>query len=68
MTMNISPACISTEVKERIEPPLIPLVKKEPDKVNEYDIINIKMRQNPSDADSEKYELKIVTFDHGQPE
>ena len=26
------------------------------------------MRQNPSDADSEMYELKIVTFEHGQPE
>ena len=66
--MNISPVWLSAEVQARIEPPPIPLVKKEPDKVNEYDIINIKMRQNPSDADSEKYELKIVTFDHGQPE
>ena len=26
------------------------------------------MRQNPSDADSETYKLKIVTFEHVQPE
>ena len=26
------------------------------------------MRQNPSDADSETYKLKIFTFEHGQSE
>ena len=26
------------------------------------------MRQNPSDATSETYELKIITFEHGQLE
>ena len=26
------------------------------------------MCQNPSDVASETYELKIVTFEHGQPE
>ena len=48
--------------------PPISLVKKEPKNVNEYDIINIKMCRNLSDANSETYELKIVTFEHGQPE
>ena len=66
--MNISPVWLSAEVQARIEPPLIPLIKKYPKEVNEYDIINIKMRQNPSDVASEIYELKIVTFKHVQPE
>ena len=26
------------------------------------------MRQKPSDANAEAYELKIITFEHGQPE
>ena len=44
------------------------MINKDPPESNEYDIINIKMRQNPSDAVSETYELKIFTFEHGQPE
>ena len=66
--MKISPIWISAEVQKRIKPPSNHVVKKEPDKVNEYVIIKIKMRRNPSDANSETYELKIVTFEHGQPE
>ena len=66
--MNISPVWLSAEVQARIEPPPIPLVKKEPDKVNEYDIININMRKKTSNTDSETYKLKTVNFEHGQPE
>ena len=47
---------------------MIPLGKKEPNKVNKYAIIKIKMRQNQSDADSETYKIKIGTFENGQPE
>ena len=66
--MKISPVRISAEVQARIKPPTIALVMREPNKVNEYDIIKINMRRNPSGADSEMYKLKIVTFEHGQPE
>ena len=66
--MKIYPAWISAEVQARIEPPPIPLIKKEPPESNEYAIIKIKMHQNPLDAASETYTLKIVTFEHGQPE
>ena len=58
-TMKISPVWISADAQQRIKPPPIPIM---------YDIINIKMRQNPSTADSETYKLKIITFEHGQPE
>ena len=60
--MNISPVWISAEVQVRIEPPPIPLINKETKEVNKYDIIKIKMSQNPSDVASEIYKLKIVTF------
>ena len=59
---------ISAEVQAHIDPPPIPIIKKDPPEFNEYDIINIKMRQNPSDAASEMYKLNIVTFENGQPE
>ena len=51
-----------------IEPPPIPLIKKETDDASKCDIIKIKMLWNPSDVDSEMYELNIATFEHGQPE
>ena len=66
--MNISPVLLSAEVQARIEPLPIPIVKKKPNEANKYDIIKIKMLRNPSDAKSEIYELKIITFEHGQPE
>ena len=66
--MKISPVWIGVEVQARINPPHIPLIKKDPINIIEYDIIKIKMRRNPSKAASETYELKIFTFDHGQPE
>ena len=59
---------MSSEVQARIEPPSIPIIKKETDHFSECDIIKIKMCQNPSDANSERYELMIATFEHGQPE
>ena len=66
--MKNYPAWISAEVQARIKPPPIPLIKKDPLEANEYDVIKIKMRRNPSDAASKTYKLKIVTFEHGQPE
>ena len=66
--MNISPPWISAEIQEQIEPTPILLINKEPKEVKEYDIIKIKICQNPSVAASETYEMKIVTFEHGQPE
>ena len=66
--MNTSPICLSAELQAWINPPPITLIKKEPDNVNEYDIIKIKILWNLSDANSETYELKIVTFEHDQPE
>ena len=44
------------------------LVRKEPNEVDNYDITKINMRQNPSNAEWEMYELKIIIFEHGQPE
>ena len=48
--MRISLAWLIAEVQAHIEPPLILMIKKDPTEANEYDIIKIKMRQNPSDA------------------
>ena len=59
---NYTPAWLSAELQARIEPPLITMIKKETEGVITCDIINIKMRRNPSDVDSETYELKITTF------
>ena len=66
--MKVSPSWISSEIQAQIEPPPIPIVKNEPVEVNKYDIIKINMHWNPYSTESETYELKIVTFDHGQPE
>ena len=66
--MKTSPVWISAEVQVRIESPPILLVKKEPKKFNKYDIIKIKKRRNLSDANSETYKVKIVTFEHIGPE
>ena len=67
--MNKStPDWISAEVQALIKPLQITPVKKITDNVSKFNIININMRWNPSDADSETYELKIVTFENGQPE
>ena len=66
--MNISPPWISVEIQEHIKPTPILLINKDPEEVNEYDIIKIKIFQNTSVAASETYKIKIVTFEHGQPE
>ena len=68
MIMQTSgPTWISAEVQASIKPPPIPLIKKEPDDVNGYDINKIKMCWNLYGADSETYELKIVKFEQVQP-
>ena len=66
--MKIYPGLLSAEVQACIEPLLIPPIKREKYDVSECDIINIKMCWNLYDADLEMYELKIETFEHGQPE
>ena len=66
--MKNYPVWLSAEVQACIEPPTILLIKKEPPEANKYAIIKINMHQNPLDAASETYTLKIVTFEHGQPE
>ena len=63
-----TPAWISAEVQERIKSSPILIIKKETGDVSNCDIIKIKMHRNLSDADSEMYELKIATFEIGQPE
>ena len=50
--MNNSIGWLITEFQARIDPPPITWIKKEPPEANEYDIIKIKMRRNPSDAAS----------------
>ena len=59
---------LSAVVQSQIEPLPIPLINKETDNVSKCDIINIKVCWNPSDTDSETYKIKIVMFEHGQPE
>ena len=66
--MKISPFWFSAEVEEKIEPPPILLIKKAPKEVNKYDIINIKVSQNPSDVASETYKLKMINSENGQLE
>ena len=66
--MKLSPVWLSAEVQAWIKPPTIPLIKKETDDASECKIFKIKMCRNPSDANSETYELKIATFEHSQPE
>ena len=59
---------MSAEVQSHIKPLPIILIKKETDDVSECDIIKVKVRWNPSDADSETYKIKIITFYHSQLE
>ena len=59
---------MNTYLQARIKQPPIPLINKETDGMKECDIIKIKMIQNLSNTDLETYKLKIVTFEHGQPE
>ena len=66
--MKLSPVWISAEVQARIKTLPIPLIKKEADYVRECDIIKIKKRQDPFDANSETYDIKIATFENSQPE
>ena len=51
--MKIYPVWFSAEYQAWIKPPTILLIKKDPEEFNKYDIIKIKMRQNPSNAASE---------------
>ena len=52
----------------RIKPPPIPIIMATEEKVEECNIIKMKMRQDPVSATSETSELKFQTFDNGKPE
>ena len=60
--------CLNTDVQACIEPPSTPLIKSTAVKIEECNIINIKMRRYPASAVSETYELKVQTFENGKPE
>ena len=60
--------CLSTDVQALIEPPPIPLIKVDLEEERASNIIKVKMRRNPALAASETYELKMATFENGQPE
>ena len=59
---------ISADVQACIEPPTIPLIKKEWEELHATDIIKVKIRRNPSQAKSETYNMNTYTFDNVQPE
>ena len=68
MKLHLNPAYLSAEMKARIWPLPIPLIKAAMKYMSKCNIINIKMHCNLSAANSETYELKITTFENGQPE
>ena len=47
---------------------VIPLIKLKDRVVSKDKKFTIKLRANPGDADSEKYEVTARPFDHGTPE
>ena len=59
---------LNADVQARIEPPSIPIIKATEGKVEERNIINIKMRLDLASAASDTYELKAQTFENGKPE
>ena len=59
---------LNADVQARIEPPTTPLIKEMTEKVEEYNIIKIKMCWDPELAKSETYGLKVQTFENGKPE
>ena len=58
---------LNTDVQARIETPPIPLIKATSEKVDECNIIKIKMRQDPASSTFKTYELKFQTFENGKP-
>ena len=65
--IHSNPNWLSAETQARIDPPPIPLTKAETEEEIERNIIKVKMRRNLSSDTSETYELKMDTFDNGQP-
>ena len=68
MNIHTKPVWLRVDVQAHIYPPPIPLIKSVTENVNKYDIIKIKMRQNPESADSDTYKLNIATFDNRKQE
>ena len=68
MNIHTKPAWLRVDVQAHIYPRPIPLIKSVTENVNKYDIIKIKMRQNPESADSDTYKLNIATFDNRKQE
>ena len=59
---------INAEVQARIDPPPTPLIRTPSGKVEECNIIKIKMRQYSASVTSNTYELKVQTYKNGKPE
>ena len=59
---------IHTDVQACIEPPSIPLIWEETEKVSECNIIKINIRQDHASATSKTYELKVPTLANRKPE
>ena len=47
---------------------VIPLIREQPAKIPKSERITLKLRSNPSQADSQTYEISTYAFDHGSPE
>ena len=47
---------------------VIPLIREQPAKIPKSERIILKLRSNPSQTDSQTYEISTYAFDHGSPE
>ena len=67
--MNISsnPNWLSAGVQSHIDPHSIPIIKAEMEEEKSINIIKVKMLLNPASYTSKIYDLKIFTFENGQP-
>ena len=59
---------LNADFQAHIELLPIPLIKATSGKLEECNIIKIKMRRDPASATSETYELKFQTYENGKPE
>ena len=68
MKNGTNPDQLRVDVQACIEPLLIHLNRVVIENKKDCDIIKINMRQYPTSATSETYELKIAVFKNGKPE
>ena len=68
-TMNLrNNRWLNADAQACIEPPPIPLIRLTSEKLEECNIIKIKMRRDPASATSKTYDLKFQTFENVKPE